>query len=249
MDRIYLMHIIGVSFVWFCLAIREMVENLDTDNIFRGIQYLLLSVTFLIWSVPTRILYFQIFLIARKTIGVNANFLFSQFILSLIGLFSLGFCSLGIWFVVYTYCPNFDHEFLLTQMESLLFALWTLFEIFMYSKIDPFKRVYKFGLNWIEKLYIAAGIFLILQALIMIPVIIFCNQLPEWVHKGQWIIIRCILIVRFIILWYYCVNELKSYTKKPESIEEIVIYKEGIAHTDIVDLSTLTQEQLEEMEV
>jgi len=249
MDRMYLMHLIGVSVVWLCLAIREMVEHPDKMHIFRGVQYILLSVTFLIWSVPTRILYFQIFLIARKTLGVNANFLFSRFILSLSGLFIFGILALLIHLAVHTYCKNFDHYFLLTQVETILFGLWTLFEIFMYSKIDPFKRVYKFGLNCIEKVYISAGIFMILQGLVMIGVIIYYKHIDRWVHIGEWILIRCILVARFILLWYYCVNELKSYMQEPKSTEEIVIHKEGVARTDIVDLSSLTKEQLQEMEV
>jgi len=72
--------------------------------------------------------------------------------------------------------------------------------------------------------------------------------LYSWVDLCQWAFVRVVVTARFIVLWYYCVEELRLYSAKPD-IEEIAIPEEAKVRFDMVDLTSITLEEIEKMEI
>jgi hypothetical protein len=253
MDRMYLMHLVGFPLNLACHAIQEYVRFLTFENerfhhINAAFGYALLSICFLIWSVPTRILYFRTFHIARKTLGTDANSLVWQLIVPLITLTVFGVLSIIILMFTLPSLENYG-RFVPVQVESFLSGFWTLFEIYMYSKIDPLRRGGSFCSNYIEKIYIAAGLLLLFTpAPMIISMILSKKDIFHWVYYAQDVLVRIILAGRFIILWYYCVNELKRYEIPPNDAETDTPRKQN-TYQDIVDLSSLTIEEIKQMEL
>jgi len=73
-------------------------------------------------------------------------------------------------------------------------------------------------------------------------------KVPRWVGVCQWGLMRVVLVARFILLWYYCLEELRLYTAEPD-IEEVVIPEEAKVRFDVVDLTSIPLEQIEKMEI
>jgi len=96
-------------------------------------------------------------------------------------------------------------------------------------------------------MYFFGGTFLICMSMAMIIAYIVL-EVPQWVGVCQWAFVRVVLTARFIVLWYYCLEELRLYSAKPD-IEEIVIPEEARVRFDVINLTSIPLEQIEKMEI
>ena len=118
-----------------------------------------------------------------------------------------------------------------------------LFELYMYSKINPLKNQFTCFSSWKEIFYILVAVAGILIAVAEV-IVIKATGKPTVVHfLTLRTVARIIQICRFIILWYYCIDELQYDSQWSESTIEINI------RDDRMDLSKLSEKEVRALEI
>jgi len=246
-DKLYILYLVGSGLGWFIISIRAFTGSTFD---YGKTMYAIFSLSFLIWSVPTRILYYKTFQLAKQELGVDTTTLYTNFIVPWLWMFSIIVIMIVLIFVSATFFPTYA-ECVRLCAEAIGASLVTLFEIFMYSKIDPFTWMRKLGKNFIEKFYLTMSFLLLISGftVLIYGFVQSDGTLPNWVSFGEWVFIKVVMIVRFILLWYYCESELDYYYKCQNLLEDKTIDLELQAHLDVVNVQCLTRAQIEEMEV
>jgi len=224
MDRIYLIHLLGTPMFWLFFSIRNFRTEFGLWWI-DGVILILVSIAFTVWSIPTRILYFKTFRLACVTLGTDSSKLLNMFTKYWILMVTSSFILSCIMFTINLMTKYKSGS--TDALNSLFVAVTTIFEIFMYSRINPLAWPLlgprKLGLKLGEKLYIVIASLMVLNGLVQLLVdFALGGNVPIVSRVVGYMVIDIGLTLRFVILWYYCVEELnfheKYARKKNESI-------------------------------
>jgi len=219
-DRWYILTLFGKPLRDF-VALLSIVIAGDFSSFLHilPIVYLVVSITtFVIWSIPTRILYVTTFRDTVKFFYMNENFVISNLICPL----SVMYFIVTIYVIMYALGAHLLDDFTPGRLFTDAFTpqfLFLLYEIMMYVIINPSKNKFTHRMNFVkmnkyERIYmlmVGLHLFLTFAAITLI--------LSNKCSGDTWAtfqlinnIYRTFAQFRFILLWYYAKHELDMRT-------------------------------------
>lgn len=239
MDRLYLLHFI----LYTIIAVYEDAHfSITKGGLLMALIYFI-SITILIfayvfWSIPTRLLYYKTFHLARMILKVDGDYLLNACFKYWACGFSISLFleGIGFWFTIAT---TFNVDLFRSGIWAFSLCIISVFEIEMYSLINPLKE--DSNINFLAKMYYFATITYALIGLgcIISEFIIMSKMTVGILFYTYYSLLTVMYVIRYIVLWYYCVEELISKNKHEES----KFPEEKLFHSTRIDLSKITKEE------